>query len=120
MIDITFSSGSQQKEFENERKLLRKYGQKQAALIKQRLSELKAADCLEDLRHLPGPRLHQHSRKKGQAKAIFSVDLDRPCRLLFVAAADPEPTLPGGGVDWTKVTSIKILKVDDPHDQKFK
>jgi len=79
--------------------------------VKQRLFELSAADTLEDLRYLPGPRVHQYTRLKGQEKATFSVDLDHPYRLLFEVAHDPEPVLPGGGVDWKKVSRIMIIGI---------
>jgi len=29
---------------------------------------------------------------------------------------DPIPTLPDGGLDWNKVTRIKILGVEDTHE----
>lgn len=115
-IEILFASASLQREFEKEKKLRAKHGAKRAGLIMRRLAELQGAGCLEDLRNLPGPRLHQHRRPRGQAKAVFSVDLDHPYRLLLEAAHDPEPTIPGGGgVDWSRVTRITILEVCDPH-----
>lgn len=113
-MEISFESNRLQKEFENEKKLLKKQGAKRANLIKQRIAEIHAATSLEDLRNLPGPRLHQHSRMTGH-KAVFSVDLDHPYRLLFEANHDPEPELPGGGVDWIKVTKILIKEITDPH-----
>lgn len=115
-MDIYFESNSFRKECENRSKLRRKQGRERAALIEQRLYELRAATCLDDLRDLPGPRLHQHTRLKGQEKAVFSVDLDHPKRLLFLVAHDPEPALPGGGVDWKQVTAITIIDVRDPHE----
>jgi proteic killer suppression protein len=115
-LGIAFAAESLRKEFENAGKLRRKHGARRAGLIMQRMSEFLAATCLEDLRYLPGPRLHQYVRRKGQAKATFSVDLDGGYRILFEADHDPEPPLPGGGVDWTKVTKILIREVTDPHD----
>jgi len=115
VIDIEYQSDAFRKECENKAKMLKKRGEKRAKLIQQRLSELRAANCLEDIRHLPGPRLHQHTRKHGQKKAIFSVDLDHPYRLFFTASADPEPSLPGGGVDWKLVTAVLIIGIEDPH-----
>ncbi|HQM99949.1 MAG TPA: type II toxin-antitoxin system RelE/ParE family toxin [Candidatus Hydrogenedentes bacterium] len=110
-----YESNSLKRVFENERKLQQKCGKERADLVKRRLYELHAAACLDELRYLPGPRLHQHSRNKGQKKAVFSVDLDHPYRLLFEAGHDPEPELPGGGADWTRVTRIIITGIEDPH-----
>jgi hypothetical protein len=36
--------------------------------------------------------------------------------LVFTAANDPRPALPGGATDWTKVTIIRIEEVVDYHD----
>ena len=118
-MEIEFESGSQKKLFESSAKLRKKYGEKNAKLLMRRLGELRAASCLDDIRNLPGPsprpRLHQHTRKKSQKKAVFTVDLIHPLRLVFEVAHDPEPQLPGGGVDWLQVTKILIKGVDDPH-----
>ncbi len=114
-MEIAFRSEALCKELCIEKKLTRKHGQVRANLIKKRLYELKAAECLEDVRNLQGLRLHQHTRKKGQEMAVFSVDLDHPYRLLFIADHDPEPLLPGGGVDWSQVKRIKIIGIEDPH-----
>lgn len=113
-MEIDYRSNSLRQEFENASKLLKKCGKKRAELVKQRLYELQAATCLEDLRNLPGPRLHQHTRLPKQ-KAIFSVDLDHPNRLLFKVGHDHEPALAGGGVDWTQVTAIIITGIEDTH-----
>ncbi|MCC5877882.1 MAG: killer suppression protein [Candidatus Sumerlaeia bacterium] len=114
-MEVHFESETLRKVFEKEKKLRAKHGAKRAGLIQLRLAQIMAATCLEDLRNLPGPRIHQHVRSQGQEKAVFSVDLDHPYRLLFEAFHDPEPTLPGGGVDWSKVTKILIKGVEDPH-----
>ena len=103
------------KDFESAQKMIRKYGPARAELIQQRISEFIAAEVLQDLVNLPGPKFHQHVRKKGQARAIFSVNLDQPYRLLFRAAADPEPQLPSGGADLTQITAIEIIEIVDPH-----
>ncbi len=114
-MDITFASESLRKELMVEKKTIRKHGPARTEKIRLRLFQLSTAKCLEELRNQPGPRLHQHTRSSGQEKAVFSVDLDHPYRLLFVTAHDPEPTLPGGGVDWKKVTAIRIESVEDTH-----
>jgi proteic killer suppression protein len=44
----------------------------------------------------------------------LSVDLDHPYRLIFTPAA-PALTKPDGGLDWTQVTVIVVLGVEDTH-----
>lgn len=36
-------------------------------------------------------------------------------RLIFIPDHDPVPRLKDGGLDWSKVTAIKILGVEDTH-----
>ena len=50
------------------------------------------------------------------AKSQLSVDLDHPYRLIFTPAHDPVPRLEDGGLDWSQVTAITILGVEDTHE----
>jgi len=80
----------------------------------QRLEELRAADCLLQMKTIPDARLHM--RVGGPMHGVFSVDVSFRERLTFVPAAAPVPTLPDGGVDLRAVTAIIILGVDNPHE----
>ena len=71
------------------------------------------AASLAVLRTLPGHRCHELT---GDLKGTISVDLDHPYRLLFEPDHDPRPLKPDGGLDWTAVTRIRILRVEDTHD----
>ena len=44
------------------------------------------------------------------------MDLDHPYRLIFVPDHAPLPECKEGGLDWSKVTDIMILGVEDTHD----
>lgn len=46
----------------------------------------------------------------------LSLDLDHPYRLIFEPANEPIPTKPDGGLDWNKVTAVRILGVEDTHE----
>jgi proteic killer suppression protein len=94
--------------------MAQQYGDKMAGKLKQRLMELRAADSLSDISHLPPPRLHELKNRNG----VFSVDLDEKQRLLFVPANNPIPTLDGGGIDKARVTEIEITGIEDTHDRK--
>jgi hypothetical protein len=67
---------------------------------------------LEDPRNTPG-RIHE---PKGDRKGQLSLDLDGPYRFLFVANHNPVPARPEGGMDWTRVTAVTILGVEDTHE----
>jgi len=47
---------------------------------------------------------------------MLAVDVVHPYRLIFDPANDPIPKKDDGGLDWTKVTAITVLAVEDYHD----
>jgi plasmid maintenance system killer protein len=89
-------------------KLTRRYGPVNADRIHQRLAELLAFDTLADLRKLPGPRCHE---LLGPRKGQLAVDINGELRLIFEPANDPIPRKPDGGLDWTRVTQVRILEI---------
>ncbi|MBI5303490.1 MAG: type II toxin-antitoxin system RelE/ParE family toxin [Chloroflexi bacterium] len=112
-MKILFQNDRLRKEFNNSRLLVKRYGAIQAKLIQRRLAEIHAADRLEDLRSLPQARYHQ--LRENRAEQI-SADVEYPYRLIFVCANDPVPRNPDGGLDWTRVTAIVIIGVENTHD----
>src|SRR6266568_2010221 len=109
-MDIVFRNPKIEKEFNDERALRLNRGEHQAMLIMRRLAELSAADNLEIIRHLPGPRCHE---LKGDLSGQLSVDLDHPYGLIFVPEHEQLRLLRDGGPDWRQVTRVKILGVQD-------
>lgn len=93
------------------RLLVKRYGAAQAKKIEQRLSDLSAAQNLEIMRALPG-RCHELT---GDLKGCLALDLVHPYRLLFEAAHDPIPVNQDGGLDWSLVTEIRIIRIEDYH-----
>ena len=87
-------------------------GSRRAALIRRRLDELRAATSLQEIGYLPQARCHE---LKGNLAGTLSVDLEHPYRLLFRPAHEPIPIKTSGGLDWTMVTAILILRVEDTH-----
>ena len=83
-----------------------------ARKLQQRLMELKAAFCLDDISKVPPPRCHPMS---GNREGQMSVDLEHPYRLLFIPANDPVPVTEDGGLDWARVTKIEIVEITDTH-----
>lgn len=109
---IQFQSKKFQKECNNQKLLNKNNGIQRAKLIRRRLDDLQAANVLEIMRNLPG-RCHE---LKGSRANQLSIDLDGPYRLIFAPANDPIPLKEDGGLDWTKITAIKILGVEDTHE----
>lgn len=110
-MDITFKSNRLREELTDERERKKEYGQSCAKKIKRRLDDLRAATCLHDFHHLPG-RCHELT---GDLEGVLSLDVDHPYRLLFVPDHDPVPMREDGGLDWTQVTAVRIIGIEDTH-----
>jgi len=111
-LNIQFVDDKTSKIFNSRNLLQKQHGPNRARLIERRLYELAAANTLEDMRHLPGNCHELH----GDLKGILAVSLDGPYRLLFEPANEPRPAKPDGGLDWPRVTAIRILEVINYHD----
>lgn len=111
-MDIVFKDNKFARICNDKRRLVRVYGADRARRIGRRLDELRAAVVLEDLRCSPG-RCHE---LKGDRKGQLSLDLDHPQRLLFEPANEPVPIKSSGGLDWSQVTAVMVLGVEDTHE----
>ncbi|MBA2391597.1 MAG: type II toxin-antitoxin system RelE/ParE family toxin [Ktedonobacteraceae bacterium] len=111
-MDILFQNGKLARVFNSESQLRQKYGER-AKFLTRRLYQMGAAGNLEELRSLPQTRCHE---LKGNREGMLAVDAGHPYRLIFEPANDPIPRKLDGGLDWTNVTAIKILGVEDYHD----
>ena len=95
--------------FENSR--IRKDCFRATGKLKRRLDDIKAADNMQVLQTLPG-RLHA---LKADRKGQWAMDLDHPKRLIMEPLADPLPYNKDGWLDLIKVTSVRILGMEDYH-----
>ena len=114
-MDISFKSTKLEKEFSEEKWLIKIHGSRRAKVIKVRLAELRAACSLYDFwppKTGPG-RCHELT---GIRKGQLSVDLDHPYRLIFVPNHKPIPRKSDGGLDWKQVTAITITGIEDTHE----
>jgi plasmid maintenance system killer protein len=112
-LDITFKSHKLEKEYNDLSLLVRHHGAVQAKLLRRRLDELRAVDSLKDMRSLPRPRCHE---LKGNLAGKLSVDLDGPYRLILEPANEPKPLKDDGGLDWSRVTAVRVLGIEDTHE----
>ena len=112
-MEIVFRTTKLQKEFSSSKSLVQNYGAKRAARLMQRITELRAAVSLEELRDLPAAHCHQLGQNRlGQ----IAVNLDQPFRLIVKPTHSPIPVKSDGGLDWSQVTSIEILEVVNYHE----
>jgi len=113
-MDIFFAHHKLEKEFNDARLLQRCRGKVQAEKIKARMVQIQAAIHLDQLRPpMPG---HFHALTSDKAGWI-ACDLDGPYRLILEPDHDPLPVLDAGGLDWKKVTRIRIAGVLNYHER---
>lgn len=110
-MEIYFRTNKLKKICSVEKKGVRTLGPICAQKLRDRLADLLAATCLEDMRPLPG-RCHE---LKGDRKGQLTVDLEQPHRLVFVPNYDPAPQKDDGGLDWSAVEAILIIDIEDTH-----
>ena len=106
-MDIVFSSKKLEGICNSEKERRKRLGQREGDLLGRRLDDLCAATALEDMRNLPG-RCHELT---GDRTGQLALDLVHPHRLIFEAANDPVPRKPDTGLDWPKVTAIRIIEI---------
>lgn len=95
---------------ENRAKAIKQLGTNCAKKLSTRLSELEAAADVSEL--VAG---HPHPLT-GDRAGEFALDLSGGFRITFSPNHEPCPTLPDGGIDWSKVTIISIEFIGDYHD----
>ncbi|MCZ7540379.1 MAG: killer suppression protein [Anaerolineae bacterium] len=111
-VEITFDTNKLREECSSFRLSVKRYGERQARKIRQRLDDLRAAATLEEMRYIGG-RCHELT---GDRRGQLSLDLVQPYRLIFEVANEPIPRKPDGGLDWKLVTAVRILGVEDTHE----
>ena len=109
-MEITFISRKMDKLCNSDKEMRAKLGGRSAKILQLRLTQMKAADTLEDLRKVPGARCHELT---GDRNGQLAVDLVQPYRLIF--QPDPWPTKPDGGLDWQQVTQVIVVEIADYH-----
>lgn len=90
---------------------IKKLGSKSAQKLQRRLSDISAASNVLELPNAGRPHALD-GKKKGQ----FAVDLDGAMRLTFISDNQPTPIVGKDNVNWSKVTKIKIIAIEDYHD----
>jgi len=114
-LDISFKNKKLEKAFNEGAQLEKLHGTKRTKKILIRMAELRGAESLMDFWPPKSKPTRCHELTEGKRKGTLSVDLDHPYRLIFIPDHDPVPRLDDGGLDWSQVTAVKILGVEDTH-----
>ena len=112
-MEVLFHDRKLEKVCRDEYRLNRKYGTACARFLVLRLNELRRAKNLEAMRGVSQARCHE---LKGNRAGTLAVDLRHPYRLIFEPMGDPIPRKADGGLNWTEVTIVRVLAVENYHD----
>jgi toxin HigB-1 len=79
----------------------------------ERLDDLRAAETLEEVRHLPG---HYHEMR-GNRKGQWACDLDQPYRMIFVPHENPIPANKDAQYVWLEIQGVEIVEIVNYHKE---
>lgn len=111
-MDVYFTSEDLREACATERACKRRWGDQQAKVIGRRLAQLRAADSLDDMRAFAAAHAHE---LQGERAGQLAVNAQGALRIIFEPAHDPAPCKPDGGLDWRRITAIRILDIADYH-----
>lgn len=113
-MDITFSSKKLAKQLNDNKAMVKAFGTQSARKLQKIMTQLYALPNLGNFAppYSPPHRCHELT---GNRKGQLSVDVEHPYRLVFEPANEPIPLREEGGLDWGKVTKIRIKGVEDTH-----
>ena len=105
MVKITYSSNKLKKTLSDEKIIKREYG-KMAQGVMNRMSELRAATCLNDIPVTPPPRRH---KLEPRSENKWGISYYKNYRIIFSAVGNFDAN------DLSSITEVKILQLEDYH-----
>lgn len=103
-MDICFENSQIESICTSEKKAIRKYGRTNAFRLFSRLTQIEAAENLEELRMLPG----RYHRLTGDRNGQWACTINGGLRLIF------EPTQKGL-IILSEITEVTIVEITDYH-----
>lgn len=104
-LEISFSNRKLEKILTNERLIKREYSSLYRNIIN-RLSELKVANNLSEIPHVPPPRRH---KLEGEYLGCWGIDISKNYRMII------KPTEEFSVEELRLITDITILEIGDYH-----
>lgn len=111
-MEVNFRTSKLQKQCNDFKKCVKKFGKPCAVKIRSRLDELLDSSNLETMRFFPQARFHA---LKGSRKGQFAVDVEHPKRIIIEPDHIPLPTLEDGSIDIKRVKSVTVVDIEDYH-----
>jgi len=110
-MEVSFANRKLQKLCESDKELRKAYGSDGAKKVMRRLSDLRAAPSLEEMRNLPG-RIHElEADRDGQ----LAIDLAGGCRLVIAPTNGWPSEKQEGDHVWAEIDSVQVLEIADYH-----
>ncbi|HIW75927.1 MULTISPECIES: type II toxin-antitoxin system RelE/ParE family toxin [Gordonibacter] len=104
-MEIKYADKSMMKILEDDRIIRKKRGDIAEKLIR-RMSDLRVADNLSQITHLPSPRRHKLT---GNWEGCWGIDVSKNQRLIVRPIGNFDPD------DLTTITTIRIESIEDYH-----
>jgi toxin HigB-1 len=105
-MELRFKTKKLKKQCEEPSEVQKKYGPLIGNKLTQRVSELYAANSLNDIAKIPAARLH---KLEGARRNEYAVDLVHPFRLIIVPILEED-------ADFANFYSIRIVRVEEVTD----
>ena len=103
-MTIHYADKKQEKILTSERLIIRKYGRLSDGIIN-RLSEMRAAICLEEISCFPPPRRH----KLVGVQNVWGLDVSKNYRILITPYGEYNEN------DLSTITEVTVLRIEDYH-----
>lgn len=111
-MEISFSTKKLAKLLNSEKDTLRKYGPDNGKRILTRLTQLAAAENLQELATLPQIRLHELTANRDEQ---LSLDVKHPYRLIIIPDHAEIPRKEDLGLDWSRITAVTVIEIADTY-----
>ena len=105
-MELRFKTKKLKKQCEEPTEVQKKYGSKIGNKLTQRVSELSAANTLDDIAKIPAARLH---KLEGSRKNEYVIDLVHPFRLVITPVLE-------GNADVDSLSSVRIVRIEEVTD----
>jgi proteic killer suppression protein len=110
-MEVVFKTDRLRRDCCDSARMQAQWGERRAKVLRRRLDQIAAVGTLADLR-----LVHSGTHElKGDRAGQISLDLDGAQRLIVEPAEDPPPRKPDGGLDWQRITAVRVLAVEDTH-----
>jgi plasmid maintenance system killer protein len=105
-LEIAFAEKNLRELCESEVKAKRILGLEIAAKLRRRLADIRAATSIRDL-VVGNPR-----ELEGNCPRPYLIELGPGARMILMANHNHNPVLNSGCIDWSKVSRVKILRIE--------